>query len=301
MADINDDLFAELLGEVTKPFEIKAKRYYDYVILEEGFEKRIEDLLIEVDLLEEKKRREREAVDALGDVDVRKLARPIIYHLKAPESAQKAGAQALEMLVGRNEKSVQSFFILPNVERSPKFLGKVARDLRSVLRISGIVSPNAIDPEVVEVICRSTREFFEIQMKTPSRFVGGTVRQPGQRREGCFTGVLDMDGGGFHTTIQITMEHQMLAPMLSRMSGLPPDKIPDDQVLNAVSEFVNILAGSARAKLNQSGYEFRSPGLPRLITPEAQEVYAGSDGSTPVEMVFTCELGTGWLEVRFHS
>jgi predicted transcriptional regulator len=64
---------------------------------------------------------------------------------------------------------------------------------------------------------------------------------------------------------------------------------------------VNIIAGAARAKLNQVGYSFRSLSLPKLVSPDSQGAMAGADGSVPLEVRLNCELGSGWLEIRFYS
>jgi hypothetical protein len=64
-------------------------------------------------------------------------------------------------------------------------------------------------------------------------------------------------------------------------------------------EFVNIIAGSVRAKLNASGYSFRSLDLPILVTPESRMNFVAPPGASTIEVQLSTDYGFAWLEIQF--
>jgi hypothetical protein len=296
-----DDLLSELLGEVSKPYEVIPKRNYDYVTLESGFGSQVDSLKKELSRLADQHKLEASRETQSGQFDIQKLIRPIFFHLRSASAAQAKDLDALKEIQNATSDTFKSFYVFPHIDNLGALPGTTGRDLKSVLRLSGIVPPGSADPEIAEVLCKSFKELFEIQLKTTAKFVGGAFKQPGVVHKDCFSGSLDMEGSGVSLSIIVTCEKGMMAPALSKMTGLDPSKLSQEAIQNTPSEFVNIIAGSARARLNSAGYSLRSPGLPKMITPEAQSNLSSPDGSISIELQVSSELGNAWLEIRFYN
>jgi len=296
-----DDLLSELLGEVSKNFEVVQKRHYDYVSLESGFHAQLDSLQKELQKLADIHKMEAASETQSGQFDISKLIRPIVFHLRSATAAQAQDLAALKKIQELTADSFKSFYVFPHIDNLGSLPGTTGRDLKSVLRLAGIVPPGSADPEIAEILCKSFKELFEIQLKTPARFVGGAFRQPGTVHQNCYSGSLDMEGSGVSLSIIVTCEKQLMAPALAKMTGLDASKLSQEAIQNTPSEFVNIIAGSARARLNSLGYSLRSPGLPKMIAPDAQTNLSSPDGSVAIEVQVTSEIGSAWVEIRFYN
>jgi hypothetical protein len=167
------------------------------------------------------------------------------------------------------------------------------------LKLTGIVPPLTVDPEITEAFCRATKELFEIQLKTPVRFVGAAIRNPGKRHVDCRTGVIELEGASVSISALVTLPTQALPELMKRMSGLP--MVPDEMIRNSPAEFANVVSGAARGFLNGSGYALRPLSLPKTYGSDSQHILGAADSSTAVEVKLETELGEGYLEIRFYS
>ena len=163
---MEDDLFAELLGGLSKPYEVHSKRLYEYAVLEDGIENATDDFVKALQEAMEKSK------GVAGDIDLTKLNRPVIIQVKAKNSGHPNVLKMLEFLQKNLSSSGRALVVYPAVEELSNLGGALARDLRSALKLTGIVPPLAVDSEISEAFCRATRELFDIQLKTPVRFVG---------------------------------------------------------------------------------------------------------------------------------
>lgn len=290
-----DDLFAELLGGLSKPFEITRKKSYDFAMLNEGIEKSISDFTA---ALEETLKNGPKPVTHNTDV-LATLNRPLIIQVKGQGAVDSSVVAMLSELQDRFRKMGRSFVAYPAHESLRSLGGALARDLRSALKLTGVVPPHTIDSEVTESFCRATRELFDIQLKTPVRFVGAAVRVPGVMHEACHTGSIDLEGASVMVSAMVTLPDRVIPELMKRMTGLP--QVPEELIRNGPAEFANVIGGAARGNLNSVGYELRSPTIPKMYGPEAQHILSAADASTSVVIRLETELGEGYLEIRFFS
>jgi hypothetical protein len=289
-----DDLFAELLGGLSKPYELMSKRQYEYAVFEDGIESATDDFIKSLH-----EQMEKSKTQSANDIDFSRLNRPVMIHAKSLKSCEPACVKMLEELQKTLGKQGRSLVVFPAHEALSSLGGALARDLRSALKLTGLVPAGAVDSEISEAFCRATKELFEIQLKTPVRFVGAAIRAPGKRHEQFTTGQIELEGGSVSISAMVTLPKDALLPLMKRMSGLP--EVPAEMVKNAPAEFANVVGGAARGFLNTAGYALRSPSLPRSFGPESQHILGAADSSTSIEVKVETELGEGYLEIRFYS
>jgi|GEM_PF-2487375 len=290
-----DDLFAELLGDLSKPFELTSKRLYDYAVLQDGIENSTADFVKAVTESVEKFK----GAIVQSEIDLTRLNRPVVVQVKA----KNPGHPAIVSMLSELQKSLnlhgRSLVVYPAHEALSTLGGSLARDLRSALKLTGIVPPLGVDSEITETFCRATRELFEIQLKTPVRFVGASIRAPGTQHGKFCTGAIELEGASVSINALITLPENSLLTVMKRMSGLP--EVPEEMVKNGPAEFANVVGGAARGFLNSGGYALRSPSLPKSYGPDTQHLLAAADSSTAVEVKLDTEFGEAFLEIRFYS
>jgi len=289
------DLFAELLGGLSKPYEIARKKSYDFASINDGIEDVLPEFIAALDdALKNRPRPSSYSVDVLGV-----LNRPLVIQVKGRGNVPEPVVSMLSHLQGRFKGLGRSFVVYPAHESLKSLGGALARDLRSSLKLTGIVPPHTIDSDVTEAFCRATRELFDIQLKTPVKFVGAAVRVPGVLHETCHTGSIDLVGASVMVSAMVTLPDRVIPELMKRMTGLP--QVPDELIRSGPAEFANVIGGAARGSLNSVGYELRSPTIPKTYGPEAQHILSAADASTSVVVRLETELGEGYLEIRFFS
>jgi len=297
-AEMDDALFAELLGGLSKPFDVIEKRSYDYVLLDDGIEDALEDFAGALKPLIEREARATESSNG-ADIDLRRLHRPLILQLKGVGCGKPAVLEMLKDLHAQLKTQGRALAVYPVHEAFASLGGILARDLRSALVLTGIVSPYAIDPEITESFCKATRELFDIQLKTPVKLIGASIRRPGIRHEGFHTGSIELEGGSVSISAMLTIPAHALPELMKRMTGAK--QVPDDLLRNGPSEFANVVGGAARGQLNSAGYSLRSPTIPKAYGPESQHLLGAADASTSVEVRLETALGEAFLEIRFFN
>jgi hypothetical protein len=290
---VDEDLFASLLGGLSKPYEIIRKKTYDYALLDDGIDKAAGEFLVAV----------KGAMDASmsgGEgLSIVHLNRPLIIHAKSDECAKPSVVKMIEELQAGLKASGRGLVVYPALDVLSSLGGALARDLRSALKLTGVVPPLTVDSEITESFCRATRELYEIQLKTPVKFTGASIRTPGIRHDGCHSGAIDLEGGSVTVTAMVTLPENSIPELMKRMTGLP--QIPEDLLRNGPAEFANIIGGAARGNLNSAGYALRSPSIPKMYGPEKQHLLAAADSSIAIEVRLETALGEGFLEIRFYS
>jgi len=297
---VEDDLFAELLGGLSKPFEIHSKKSYVYALLDEGIDGATDEFLRELKAASGGQSTDAEVGSGgSGDIDLNRLNRPLILQAKGAGCSSAAAVEMLTKLNREMKALGRSVVVYPPLVALASFGGHLARDLRSALKLTGVVPPQAVDAEVTEAFCRATRELFDIQLKTPVRFVGASIRRPGTRHDDFATGSIELEGGAVSLSAMVTLPVKVLPELMRRMSGLT--QVADEIVRNGPSEFANVVGGAARGRLNSAGYALRAPTIPKAYGPESQHLLGAADSSTSVEIRLETELGECFLEIRFFT
>lgn len=289
---VEDDLFAELLGGLSVPYEIKSKKLYDFALLDDGIEEATQEF--QKELYEVVKG----SCAQIGDIDISKLKRPLIVHAKGKSATSAKVVEVLDAINSELKKQGRSMVVYPAHQELSSLDAVLAHNLRSALKITGVVPAMGVDSEIAEAFCRSTRECFEIQLKTPIKFMGGAIRGPGVVHNDCISGWCELEGGAVSVACLIILPVAMVGPLMKRMGH---SDISNENFSNGPAEFANIVAGSARGALNALGYALRSPSLPKTFGSDSQHLLAAADSSTSIELKLENEFGECFLEIRFFS
>lgn len=124
-----------------------------------------------------------------------------------------------------------------------------------------------------------------------SRDIGLSKLENGARE---ITGLIDLSGP-LSGSVALSFPEETAAAMTGRLLGITAQAI-DDDVVDAVGEFVNIIAGSAKAALCDENGNPVSIGLPRTNQNADHNVDAISK-SVWLNVPFTSELGPFSLRV----
>jgi chemotaxis protein CheX len=134
-----------------------------------------------------------------------------------------------------------------------------------------------------------------------SQMLGVTVtRLPPYLRDGHWpmygvTGVIGLTGKTTGT-VAISVTKEMALAITGRLLGDAPTEI-NSCVVDAIGELANMIAGAAKAQLEQMEL---SLGLPTVITGKSTCISFPSN-ATPISIPFSSELGDFVVEVGFRS
>jgi CheY-specific phosphatase CheX len=276
------DLLSELVGEEL-PFEFIRKRNYDFLAIQKGFhssagaffQNQLEGIL-------------------------KPSPRPLIVQVRREGELDESVQVLLLGLRDFLQANKKGFRVYPATVAGVEVFGKnVCNTLKDALEDLGIVQPGALNSEVVEVFCNSTRISMEVQAKTNVVFLKPEKRVIG-RAEPVFSGSVEISGGGIRAMAIITTTLEVLRGVTTRMIG-DLSQVKEADIWNVACELVNIVAGHAKARLNELGYQVSLSALPSLVTPEFQPMLAMDDGSSGVMVRMNTDLGPMVLEMRFFT
>ena len=115
---------------------------------------------------------------------------------------------------------------------------------------------------------------------------------------GIVTGIIDMKGTQTTGSIAISFSKAVALEIATRMLRMEFKQV-DDLVQDLVGEISNMVAGGAKAKLEECGYDFELT-LPRVITGEEHLVDHKLDGPT-ILLPFKTESGDFFVEMCFKN
>jgi CheY-specific phosphatase CheX len=186
-----------------------------------------------------------------------------------------------------------------NTSELKDFGASVCGNLQEALSDLQIVQPGELNSEIVEIFCNSTRISLEVQARTNVTFLKPELRVLG-KVEPVFSGSIEFSGGGVTGTAIITTNIEVLRAVTERMVG-SVEKVKETDIWNVACELINIIAGHAKARMNELGYQVMLSALPSLVTPEFQPMLAVEDGSSGIMIRMNSDLGPMILEIRFYS
>jgi hypothetical protein len=299
-----EDLILEAFLEgMARPYEIVRKRAYDFALLDEGIENALPDFQRDLMLLLGSEVNLASALKKEGihqEFDVREMSRPLIIQTRGKGCSHPDVVRLLTDLRRRFAGKGKTLVIYPRIPDTAVELSEhLARDLRSALRLTDIVPAHSVDAEIAEAVCRATRELFELQLKSPVDFVGAGVRRRGMPRPPGSTAMVRLEGSGVGFAILLSMPEVAQKSLACRMTGL--SAIAEDAVTSALGEFVNVIGGTVRGRLNAIGYGLRTLSLPERFEADEQHLLLAEDLSTTLEIRLKTDLCEAVLEVRFFS
>ena len=113
---------------------------------------------------------------------------------------------------------------------------------------------------------------------------------------GVVTGVIAMKGAQTTGSIAISFSKTVALDIATRMLRMDFKQV-DELVEDLVGEISNMVAGGAKAKLEERGYDFDLT-LPQVITGEDQLINHNVDGPT-ILLPFKTECGDFYIEMCF--
>jgi chemotaxis protein CheX len=125
---------------------------------------------------------------------------------------------------------------------------------------------------------------------------GRPVLKPDNKAQGVITGVIDMASSQANGSIAISFSQPAALEITKRMLRIEPHGI-DDMVEDLVGEIANMMAGGAKAKLQEQGYDF-DLSLPSVVVGEGHVVQHRFEGRTIV-LPFATDAGEFFVEVCF--
>lgn len=146
--------------------------------------------------------------------------------------------------------------------------------------------------EFINPFVGSTLNVFKTMCSTQLQRGQIFLRRPDQTHSGL-SGVIGLTGKA-QGTVAVVLSNSTAMKVTERFLGQPVDVINED-VVDCVGEIVNMVAGSAKAELEQ--YKL-SISLPSIVRGEDHLIEFPSE-VTPICVPFTSEVGDVMLQVGF--
>jgi len=111
---------------------------------------------------------------------------------------------------------------------------------------------------------------------------------------GVISGFIDLAGSDTRVSVAVTFTREAILDIGSRMMNMELKEV-DDIIKDLVGEMANMIAGGAKANLQEAGFDFDLT-LPSVVVGEGHQVKHSVDGVTLL-MPFTIEAGEFYVEV----
>ncbi|VAW84725.1 Chemotaxis protein CheX [hydrothermal vent metagenome] len=116
----------------------------------------------------------------------------------------------------------------------------------------------------------------------------------GDISRGVISGFIDLAGSDARVSVAVTFSKEAILDIGSRMMHMELKEV-DDIIKDLVGEMANMVAGGAKANLQEAGYDFDLT-LPSIVVGEAHQVKHTVEGVTLI-MPFSIEAGQFYVEV----
>ncbi|MBL1261637.1 MAG: chemotaxis protein CheX [Thiotrichaceae bacterium] len=111
---------------------------------------------------------------------------------------------------------------------------------------------------------------------------------------GVISGFIDLSGRDARVSVAVTFSKEAILDIGSRMMHMELKEV-DDIIKDLVGEMANMVAGGAKANLQEAGYDFDLT-LPSIVVGEKHQVKHSVEGVTLI-MPFSIEAGQFYVEV----
>ncbi|MCF6324230.1 MAG: chemotaxis protein CheX [Gammaproteobacteria bacterium] len=111
---------------------------------------------------------------------------------------------------------------------------------------------------------------------------------------GVISGFIDLAGRDARVSVAVTFSKEAILDIGSRMMHMELKEV-DDIIKDLVGEMANMVAGGAKANLQEAGYDFDLT-LPSIVVGEEHQVKHSIEGVTLI-MPFSTEAGQFYVEV----
>ncbi len=111
---------------------------------------------------------------------------------------------------------------------------------------------------------------------------------------GVISGFIDLAGSNARVSVAVTFSKEAILDIGSRMMHMELKEV-DEIITDLVGEMANMVAGGAKANLQEAGYDFDLT-LPSIVVGDAHQVKHSVEGVTLI-MPFSIEAGQFYVEV----
>ena len=118
----------------------------------------------------------------------------------------------------------------------------------------------------------------------------------GEFDSGDVTGIIDLISEKKKGSIAISFSKPVAIEIARRMLGVE-NEVSDDEIIDLVGEITNMMAGGAKAKLHEHGYDFDMT-IPRVIVDLDNVLGQRAQGPTII-LPFATETGKFYVELCF--
>lgn len=122
------------------------------------------------------------------------------------------------------------------------------------------------------------------------------VIKSGEFDSGDVTGIIDLVSEQKTGSIAISFSKPVALEIARRMLGLE-DEVSDDEIIDLVGEITNMMAGGAKAKLHDHGYDFDMT-IPRVVVDHDNVIRHKAQGPTII-LPFATDTGKFYVELCF--
>ena len=159
---------------------------------------------------------------------------------------------------------------------------------------AAVLSNSSLTADYINPVIASTRNVFETMLGcTPKRT--GLMLKENMYPKYELSAVIGISGKAAGTIV-LSLTRETALQVLDRMVGIQADDI-NTEVCDAVGELTNMIAGSAKAKMEQLEL---SISIPNIVSGNGHQVHYPSN-VTPICIVFESEIGCFAIEVGFSS
>lgn len=127
---------------------------------------------------------------------------------------------------------------------------------------------------------------------------GKASMKQGKNALGVVTGMIDLKGPQVMVSTAISFSKPVALEITKRMLRIEPEDV-DDMVQDLVGEISNMMAGGAKAKLEEQGFNFELT-LPSVIVGDKHEINHTVDGPI-VLLPFKTDAGDFFVEICSNS
>ncbi len=118
--------------------------------------------------------------------------------------------------------------------------------------------------------------------------------KPDNLSRGVISGFIDLASSDTRVSVAVTFTQAAILDIGSRMMHMELKEV-DDIIKDLVGEMANMVAGGAKANLQEAGYDFNLT-LPSVVVGEGHSIQHSVEGVTLI-LPFTIEAGEFYVEV----
>lgn len=127
---------------------------------------------------------------------------------------------------------------------------------------------------------------------------GKPFLKKGELAIGDITGIISLMGDNLEGSLSVTFPHACICMIVSSMLGEPVESISMD-VVDAVGEITNVIAGNGRGELSEKGISLKA-GIPTVVTGYRHSIKHMTSGPV-IAVPFTTKAGKFIVEIGLKS